>query len=100
VAGDAQVEQGIGIVKGLAGLAEVAAVQGQAGQAGRLFGATARLLPANSSYREELNRRIAAARTRVDAETFEAGWTAGQAMTKEQVMTLALQDAEEGEPPL
>jgi len=81
-----QVEQRLGIVKGLAGLAELAAAQGQAERAGRLFGAAARLLPAISSYREEVHRRSAAARVRLDAATFEAGWTAGQ------VITLALQD--------
>jgi predicted ATPase/predicted negative regulator of RcsB-dependent stress response len=88
-----QVEQRLGIVKGLAGLAEGAAVQGQAERAGRLFGAASRLLPATSSYREEVNRRSAAARARLDAATFEAGWTAGQAMTEEQAITEALQDA-------
>jgi predicted ATPase len=88
-----QVEQRLGIVKGLAGLAELAAAQGQVERAGRLFGAAARLLPTTSSYREEVNRRIAAARTRLDAATFEAGWAAGQAMTEEQAITEALQDA-------
>jgi tetratricopeptide (TPR) repeat protein len=88
-----QVEQRLGIVKGLAGLGEVAAAQGQAERAGRLLGAASRLLPATSSYREEVNRRIAAARAQLDAATFEAGWTAGQAMTEEQAITEALQDA-------
>src|SRR6266849_958389 len=88
-----QVEQRLGIVKGLAGLAEIAAAQGQAERAGRLFGAASRLLPATSSYREEVNRRSAAARTRLDAATFEVGWMAGQAMTEEQAITEALQDA-------
>jgi len=88
-----QVEQRLGIVKGLAGLAEMAAVQGQAERAGRLFGAAARLLPATSSYREEVNRRSAAACAHLDAATFEVGWTAGQTMTEEQAITLALQDA-------
>ncbi len=88
-----RVEQGIGIVKGLAGLAEVAAAQGQAERAGRLFGAAARLLPSTSSYREEVNRRIAAARAQLDAATFEVGWAAGQAMTQEQAITEALQNA-------
>ena len=83
----------LGIVKGLAGLAEVAATQGQAGRAGRLFGAAARLLPATSSYREEVNRRSAAARAQLDEATFEVGWSAGQAMTQEQAITEALQDA-------
>jgi hypothetical protein len=88
-----QVEQRLGIVKGLAGLAEMAAAQGQAERAGRLFGAAARLLLATSSYREEVHRRSAAARAHLDAATFEVGWTAGQAMTEEQAITLALQDA-------
>jgi predicted ATPase len=88
-----RVEQGIGIVKGLAGLAEVAAAQGQAERAGRLFGAADSLLPSNSLYREDVNRRSAAARAHLDAAAFEAGWSAGQAMTQEQAITLALQDA-------
>ncbi len=88
-----QVEQRLGIVKGLAGLAEVAAAQGQAERAGRLFGAASRLLPTTSSSREQLHRRSAAARAQLDAATFEAGWAAGQAMTEEQAVTLALQDA-------
>ncbi len=88
-----RVEQGIGIVKALAGLAEVAAAQGQAERVGRLFGAAVTLLPSNSVYREDVNRRVAAARANLDAATFEAGWSAGQAMTQEQAITDALQDA-------
>jgi predicted ATPase len=88
-----QVEQRLGIVKGLAGLAEIAAAQGQAERAGRLFGAAARLLPATSISREEVHRRSAAARAQLDAATFDAGWTAGQAMTEEQAISFALQDA-------
>ena len=87
------VDTGLGIVKGLVGLAEVAAVQGQAERAGRLFGAVARLLPASNSYREEVNRQSAAAGATLDATTFEAGWAAGQAMTEQQAITEALQDA-------
>src|SRR5205085_2443006 len=88
-----QVEQRLGIVKGLAGLGEIAAAQEQPARAGRLLGAAARLLPATNSYREELNRRIAAARAHLDAATLEAGWSTGQAMTEEQAVTSALQDA-------
>jgi len=88
-----RVEQGIGIVKALAGLAEVAAAQGQAERAGRLFGAADSLLPATSMFHDDLNRRVAAARAHLDAATFEVGWSAGQAMTEEQAITLALQDA-------
>jgi predicted ATPase len=87
-----QVGQRLGIVKGLAGLAEIAAAQGQAERAGRLFAAASRLLPATNSYQEELHRRSASARARLDAATFEAGWSAGQALTEEQAITEALQD--------
>ena len=88
-----RVDNGIGIVRGLAGLAEVAAAQGQAERAGRLFGAADHLLPAASNYRDDLNRRVAEARAHLDATAFTAGWTAGQAMTVEQAVTDALQDA-------
>lgn len=86
-------EQGIGIVKALAGLAEVAAAQGQAERAGRLLGAADSLLPSDSVYREDVNRHVAEARANLDAVTFEAGWSAGKAMTQEQAITEALQDA-------
>jgi predicted ATPase len=89
-----RVEQEIGIVKALAGLAEVAAAQGQAERAGRLFGAAARLLPSASLDREEVNKRVAAARANLDTATFEAGWAAGRVMTQEQAIIGALQDDE------
>ncbi len=88
-----RVDNGIGIVRGLAGLAEVAAAQGQAERAGRLFGAADRLLPSTSLSRDDLNRSVAEARMHLDATVFTAGWTAGQAMTQEQAVTDALQDA-------
>ena len=89
-----RVDNGLGIVRGLAGMAEVAAAQGQAERAGQLFGAAARLLPSASLYREEMNRRVAAARANLNAATFEAGWAAGWVMTQEQAITGALQDDE------
>jgi hypothetical protein len=70
-----------------------AAAQGQAERAGRLFGVADRLLPAASTYWDDVNRRVAEARVNLDAATFEAGWAAGQAMTVEQAVTYALQDA-------
>jgi predicted ATPase len=88
-----RVDNGLGIVRGLAGMAEVAAAQGQAKRAGRLFGAADRLLPSASSYREDVNRRVAAARAHLDAAAFTTGWTVGQAMTVEQAVTDALPDA-------
>src|SRR5215471_9131384 len=84
----------LSIVKGLAGLAEMAAAQRRAERAGRLFGAAARLLPATSSYREEVNGRSAAARVHLDAATFEVGWAAGQMMTEEQAISEAVQDVQ------
>src|SRR5258708_17082124 len=80
-----QVEQRLGIVKGLAGLAEIAAAQGQAERAGRLFGAASRLLPATSTYREEVHRRSAAAPANLDPATLDAGFAAGQTITGGQV---------------
>ena len=88
-----RVDNGLGIVRGLAGMAEVAAAQGQAERAGRLFGAADRLLPVASLYRDDLNRRVAEARTHLDVAAFTTGWTTGQAMTQEQAVTDALQDA-------
>jgi hypothetical protein len=44
--------------------------------------------------REEVNRRVAAARAHLDAATFEAGWAAGRVMTQEQAITEALQNDE------
>ena len=90
------VDSGMGLVRGLAGLAEVAAAQGQAERAGRLFGAAGRLLPAAGAYqedRDDLHRRMAEARSNVDTTAFTSGWTAGQAMTDEQTVTEALQEA-------
>jgi len=87
------VDNGLGIIRGLAGLAEVATAQEQAERAGRLFGAADHLLPAESLYRDDLTRRVTEARAHVDATAFTAGWTAGQAMTQEQAVTAALQDA-------
>ncbi len=68
-----QVEQRLGIVKGLAGLTEMAAAQRQTERAGRLFGPAARLLPATTSSREEVHRCSVATRARLDAATYEVG---------------------------
>jgi tetratricopeptide (TPR) repeat protein len=88
-----RVDNGLGIVRGLAGMAEVAAAQGQAERAGRLFGVADRLLHSASNYRDDLNRRVAEARAHLDATAFTTGWTVGQTMTQEQAVTDALQEA-------
>ncbi|HEV8190689.1 MAG TPA: NB-ARC domain-containing protein, partial [Ktedonobacterales bacterium] len=87
------VDDEVGVARGLAGLAQVAAVQGQAERAGRLFGAADRLLPSAGLYRDDVNGRVAEARTHLDARAFTDGWAAGQAMAEEQAVTVALQDA-------
>jgi hypothetical protein len=68
-----QVEQRLGIVKGLAGLTEMAGAQRQAERAGRLFGPAARLLPATTSSRQEVHRCSVATRARLDAAIYEVG---------------------------
>ncbi len=88
-----RVEQGIGIVRALAGLAGVAAAQGLAERAGRLFGIADRLLPSASLYRDSVSRSVAEARAHLDATAFTVGWTAVQAMTEEQAVIDALRDA-------
>jgi predicted ATPase len=87
-----KVDQGIGIVKALAGIAEMAAAQGQAERAGRLFGVVDRMLPPVSEYRAEVDRRVAKARAQLDLQSFIAGWNVGRTMTEEQAVTDALKE--------
>ena len=89
-----RVEQGIGIVKALAGLAEVAAAQGQAERAGRLFGAAASLLPSDQLLPggREQTCRCGSCAVSMQRPSRSDG-AAGQAMTEEQAITEALQDA-------
>lgn len=84
---------GNAIARAFAGLAEGAAARGQAERAGRLFGAAAHLLPCKSMEHEDMNRRVAAARVRLERATFEAGWSVGQEMTEQQALMEALEDA-------
>ncbi len=80
----------IGIVKSLAGLAQSAAARGQADKAGRLFAVADRMLPRESGYRSEIERRIGDARSRLDSRLFLEGWNAGQSMSEEQAISEAL----------
>jgi hypothetical protein len=91
-----------GYVTSLAGLAGVAATEGQADRAGWLFGAADALFLAgrvliDGSNRDAFEQRVAAARACLDATTFAAAWTAGQAMTLEQASAEALGGAQAGE---
>ena len=91
-----RVDNGLGIVRGLAGLAEVAAAEGQAERAGQLFGAARALSPLPANFFSEassidMDQDITQAREHMDQAAFETGWAAGQAMTQEQAISYALQ---------
>lgn len=86
-----------GIARALAGLADLAAGEGQADRAGCLFAAAARLSspddrPLNDTRGVDPDRTVAAARTASDDVTFKGGWSAGEALTEEEAIALALQD--------
>jgi tetratricopeptide (TPR) repeat protein len=89
-------ENAAGIRRALTGLAEVAAAQGRAERAGRLFGAARALSPLPANFFSEassidMDQDIAQDHAHLDQAAFEAGWTAGQAMTQEQAISYALQ---------
>ena len=90
-------ENTTGIRWSLIGLAEVATARGQAERVGRLLGVAETLSPRLLNSFEEmsvinLDQEIAQVRTRLDQAALEAGRAAGQAMTKEQAISYALQD--------
>jgi predicted ATPase/class 3 adenylate cyclase len=81
----------------LEGLASVAAMQGRARRAITLFGAAVALREANGTppppiYGEDNERGIAAARAQLNEAAFNAAWSAGQAMTQEQIIEYALRE--------
>src|SRR5262249_51356865 len=81
-----RMENGMGILRGLAGLAEIAAIQGQRERSGWLFGAADHLAPSSGLYRDTLNEQVAQVRGHLDAATtapFEAAWAQGQTATLE-----------------
>jgi predicted ATPase len=83
----------------LISIAGLAAVQGQAGRAARLFGAADALRQAmevhlNVREREEYERDVALARLGLGETDFAAAWAAGQAMTLEQAVRVALEEEE------
>ena len=76
---------------------ETVAGEGQTDRAGRLFSAAARLSspddrPLNDTRGVDPDRTVAAARTASDDVTFKGGWSAGEALTEEEAIALALQD--------
>jgi Flp pilus assembly protein TadD len=79
----------------LQGLAKVLGCQGQAEQAARLFGAVGALREASSIVappceRANSERHVAAARAKLDDETFERAWSQGKAMSPQQAVEYAL----------
>jgi predicted ATPase/DNA-binding XRE family transcriptional regulator len=90
------------LARSLEGLAQVVARQAARTGAGRrmeravhLFGAAAALwdglgLPRAPEYREEHERQVAAARAALGEEAFAAAWTAGQRLSLEQAVAMAL----------
>jgi tetratricopeptide (TPR) repeat protein len=82
----------------LAGVAGVAARQGHLERAVRLFGAAEALFEVIHqeplrAHRIELERDVAAAHAQLDAATWSAAWAEGRAMTLEQAIAYARQEA-------
>ena len=78
-------------------LALAAMAEGQATRATRLLGAAAGAReaigwPLPPSAREEQDQISAAARSKLDGETFAVAWSEGQVMSLEQAVAYAFQD--------
>jgi predicted ATPase len=87
-----------GIAECLAGLADLAANQGRSQWAARLLGAAEALLRASDSTwwpadRAEYERNLAAIRAALTEEEFAVVWAEGQAMTLEQAIAYASEQA-------
>ena len=81
---------------GIAGMAAVAGTQGQLERAARLFGAADGIPDEYQSFRvlahrREIERNMAAVRAQVDAQTWQACWAEGQALTLEEALAYALE---------
>jgi hypothetical protein len=88
-------EAKLGIAECLEGLAAVAGTQGEPERAAKLFAASEALrqaagLKAGRDHRGEVDRDVAAARTKVDDATFTAAWVEGRALPLEQAIAYAL----------
>jgi hypothetical protein len=87
------------VVYAATGLAGVAARQGQAERAARLFGAVETLRETmgvdvpSPAWRALNERDLKDAREQLDAETFDAAWTEGRAMTLEEAVAEALAES-------
>jgi predicted ATPase/DNA-binding SARP family transcriptional activator len=88
-----EVEDRVRIARSLEAFACLAAEQGEAERAVRLSGAAATLAPAEPlrrfALRSEHDRWLAAARKQLGGAGFAAAWSAGAAMTLDEVVALA-----------
>ena len=85
-----EIEFHSGVAMALAGLSRIVAAQGRPATAARMLGAVEAALKASATRmdadnRLELDRAHAAVRAALTPQAFEAAFTAGQAMTLEQV---------------
>jgi predicted ATPase/DNA-binding XRE family transcriptional regulator len=84
------------VVHGATGLAGIAARQGKAARAARLFGAMSALSETmgvhvpSPAWRALNERDLGATREQLDAETFDAAWAEGRAMTLKEAVAEAL----------
>ena len=93
-----------GICRGLHLLAAVAVASAQPGaghRAARLLGAAEALRLATGTTwqphdRDEFDRWVGAARAVLDADTFAGAWAAGQALSPEEAVAIALEDGAPG----
>jgi hypothetical protein len=87
----------LGIFSTLGGLACVAVAMGWAERAAQLFGA-AEVVAKASGYagdrvdQHEVDRQLAAARSILKRETFDAAWARGQNMSSEEAIAYALSE--------
>ncbi len=89
-----------GIPECVEGLAGVRGAQKQPEPAARLFGAAEALreaigTPLRPNERERYDREVAAVRAALTKEAFERAWAAGRAMTLEEAVAYALEEAAE-----
>lgn len=99
-----KVHNKLGVFYGLLGMAGVAAARGQSVHAARLWGALEVLeeslgIPLSPMVytRYDYERRVAAARVRLDEATWMAAWAEGRAMSSEEAVEHALQPPEASE---
>jgi hypothetical protein len=95
-----ELESPMSIAECLEGFAGAAGMGGKGERAARLYGAADSLreylgAPLQSGDRPRYEHQLAAARSVVDIEVWEAAWKQGRTMTLEEAVAYALEGAEE-----